>query len=77
MDVLSNSIPKQDVVRIDIEPELLPSARPEPMQEIPAMYLDNSHTIEIDVHGINIRVFNSVDTELLKTVLSALGGTGC
>ena len=77
MDVLSNSLPKQEVVRIDIEPELLPSARPEPMQEIPAMYLDNSHTIEIDVHGINIRVFNSVDRELLKTVLSALGGAGC
>ena len=77
IDVLSNSLPKQEVVRIDIEPELLPSGRPEPMQEIPAMYLDNSHTIEIDVHGINIRVFNSVDTTLLKTVLSALGGTGC
>jgi len=77
IDVLSNSLPKQEVVRIDIEPELLPSARPEPMQEIPAMYLDNSHTIEIDVHGINIRVFNSVDRELLKTVLSALGGAGC
>ena len=69
MDVLSNSIPKQDVVRIDIEPE--------PMQVVPATYLDNSHTIEIDVHGINIRVFNNVDTALLKTVLSALGGTGC
>ena len=77
IDVLSNSLPKQEVVRIDIEPELLPSGRPEPMQEIPAMYLDNSHTIEIDVHGINIRVFNSVDRELLKTVLSALGGAGC
>ena len=77
MDVLSDAIPKQDVVRIDIEPELLPPGRPEPMQVVPATYLDNSHTIEIDVHGINIRVFNSVDTELLKTVLSALGGTGC
>ena len=77
MDVLSNSLPKQDVVRIDIEPELLPPGRPEPVQVVPATYLDNSHTIEIDVHGINIRVFNSVDTALLKTVLSALGGAGC
>ena len=77
IDVLSNSIPKQDVVQIDIEPEILSSGRPEPMQVLPAPYLDNSHTIEIDVHGINIRVFNSVDTALLKTVLSALGGVGC
>ena len=69
MDGLSNSIPKQDVVRIDIEPE--------PIQVVPATYPGNSHTIEIDVHGINIRVFNHVDTELLETVLSVLGGTGC
>ena len=77
IDVLSSSLPKQDVVRIDIEPEILSPDRPEPMQVVPATYLDNSHTIEIDVHGINIRIFNSVDTALLKTVLSALGGAGC
>lgn len=77
IDVLSNSIPKQDVVRIDIEPELPAPSSPEPIQVVPATYLDNSHTIEIDVRGINIRIFNSVDTELLKTVLSALGGAGC
>ena len=63
IDVLSDSLPKQDVVRIDIEPEPLQLSKPEPMQVMPATYLDNSHTIEIDVHGINIRVFNSVDKE--------------
>ena len=77
IDVLSESLPKQDVVRIDIEPEPLQLSKPEPMQVMPATYLDKSHTIEIDVHGINIRVFNSVDRELLRTVLSALGGVGC
>ena len=77
IDILSSSLLKQDVVRIDIEPEILSPGRPEQMQVLPAPHLDNSHTIEIDVHGINIRVFNSVDTALLKTVLSALGGTGC
>ena len=77
IDVLSEALPKQNVVRIDIELEPLQLSRPEPMQVMPATYLDNSHTIEIDVHGINIRVFNSVDRELLKTVLSALGGAGC
>ena len=74
IDILPDSLPKQEVVRNDIEPEPLQLSRPEPMQVMPATYLDNSHTIEIDVHGINIRVFNSVDRELLKTVLSALGG---
>ena len=74
IDILPDSLPKQEVVRIDIELEPLQLSRPEPMQVMPATYLDNSHTIEIDVHGINIRVFNSVDRELLKTVLSALGG---
>ena len=74
IDILPDSLPKQEVVRIDIEPEPLQPSKPEPLQVMPATYLDNSHTIEIDVHGINIRVFNSVDRELLKTVLSALGG---
>ena len=74
IDILPDSLPKQEVVRIDIEPEPLQLSKPEPMQVMPATYLDNSHTIEIDVHGINVRVFNSVDRELLKTVLSALGG---
>lgn len=74
IDILPDSLPKQEVVRIDIELEPLQLSKPEPMQVMPATYLDNSHTIEIDVHGINIRVFNSVDRELLKTVLSALGG---
>ena len=74
IDILPDSLPKQEVVRIDIEPESLQLSKPEPLQVMPATYLDNSHTIEIDVHGINIRVFNSVDRELLKTVLSALGG---
>ena len=36
MDIFSSSIPKQDVVRIDVEPEILPSGRPEPMQVLPA-----------------------------------------
>ena len=74
IDILPDSLPKQEVVRIDIEPEPLQLSKSEPMQVMPVTYLDNSHTIEIDVHGINIRVFNSVDRELLKTVLSALGG---
>ena len=52
IDILPDSLPKQEVVRIDIEPEPMQLKKPELMQVMPATYLDNSHTIEIDVHGI-------------------------
>ena len=77
IDIISNPCPCQDVVRIDIEPNPFTVKDPEPLQVIPATHLDNSHTVEIEVHGINIRIFNGVDTGLLKTVLSSLGGAGC
>ena len=77
IDIVSNPLPCQDVVRIDIEPNPFTVKDPEPLRVIPATYLDNSHTVEIEVHGINIRIFNGVDTGLLKTVLSSLGGAGC
>ena len=77
IDIVSNPLPCQDVVRIDIEPNPFTVKDPEPLQVIPATHLDNSHTVEIEVHGINIRIFNGVDTGLLKTVLSSLGGAGC
>ena len=76
-DIVSNPLPCQDVVRIDIEPNPFTVEDPEPLQVMPATHLDNSHTVEIEVHGINIRIFNGVDTGLLKTVLSSLGGAGC
>ena len=77
INILSNPLPCQDVVRIDIEPNPFTGKEPEPLQVIPATHLDNSHTVEIEVHGINIRIYNGVDTTLLKTVLSSLGGAGC
>ena len=77
IDIVSNPRPCQDVVRIDIEPNPLTIKEPEPLQVIPAAHLDKSHTVEIEIHGINIRVFNGIDTDLLKTVLSSLGGAGC
>ena len=77
IDIVSNPLSCQDVVRIDIEPNPFIGKEPEPLQVIPATHLDNSHTVEIEVHGINIRIFNGVDTGLLKTVLSFLGGVGC
>lgn len=56
---------KQDVVQIAIEPEnspeeLLPHAR------TGSMYLDNSHTIEIEAKGLLIRMNNNVQPVLLS-----------
>lgn len=76
-DIVSNPLPCQDVVRIDIEPNPFTLKELETLKVIPAEHLNNSHTIEIEIHGINIRIFNGVDIGLLKTVLSTLGGAGC
>ena len=61
----------QDVVQIAIEPEtspaeLLPNARNR------SMYLDNSHTIEIEAKGLLVRMSNDVQPVLLKLLLDAL-----
>ena len=67
---------KQDVVQIAIEPEtspaeLLPNARNR------SMYLDNSHTIEIEAKGLLIRMNNNVQPVLLKVLMNALKESLC
>lgn len=67
---------KQDVVQIAIEPEtspaeLLPNARNR------SMYLDNSHTIEIEAKGLLIRMNNTVQPMLLKILMEALKEPVC
>lgn len=67
---------KQDVVQIAIEPEnsleeLLPHAG------TGSMYLDNSHTIEIEAKGLLIRMNNNVQPVLLKVLMNALKESLC
>ena len=47
---------KQDVVQIAIEPELSPAELFQD-ERSSSMYLDNSHTIEIEAKGLTIRIF--------------------
>ena len=62
---------KQDVVRIAIEPENSPEELlPNPTDS--SMYLDNSHTIEIEAKGLTIRMSNTVQPMLLKILMDAL-----
>ena len=62
---------KQDVVQIAIEPETSP-AELLPYARNRSMYLDNSHTIEIEAKGLLVRMSNDVQPVLLKLLLDAL-----
>ena len=64
------------MVQIAIEPEnsleeLLPHAG------TGSMYLDNSHTIEIEAKGLLIRMNNNVQPVLLKVLMNALKESLC
>lgn len=68
---LDLTLHKQDVVQIAIEPEHSP-AELLPHIGNSSMYLDNSHTIEIEAKGLLIRVGNDVQLVLLKLLMDAL-----
>ena len=65
--------PKQDVVPIRILPE-----QPEEIH-LPAadMHLDNSHTIEVAMKDLVIRISNAADPELLVSTIRILKETLC
>ena len=67
---------KQDVVQIAIEPELSP-AEMLPDNGTTSMYLDNSHTIEIEAKGLLIRMNNTVQPMLVKILMEALKEPVC
>ena len=71
---------RQDVVRIDIVPDVLPAAAPiteVPAMQAPAEYIDKSHMIEIVISDTVIRIGNGADPLLLETAIRALRGTVC
>lgn len=67
---------KQDVVQIAIEPENSPEELL-PHAGTGSMYLDNSHTIEIEAKGLLIRMNNNVQPVLLKVLMNALKESLC
>lgn len=62
---------KQDVVQIAIEPEN-PLAKLVPDSRNSSIYLDNSHTIEIEANELLIRMSNEIQPVLLKILMDAL-----
>ena len=57
--------------QIAIEPELSPAELFQD-ERSSSMYLDNSHTIEIEAKGLTIRMSNTVQPMLLKILMDAL-----
>lgn len=42
-----------------------------------SLYLDNSHTIEIEANGLRIRISNDIQPVLLKTLMAVLRESTC
>lgn len=73
---------KQEVVKIDITQDSVPAKYMDEAgcalaQPVSPLYLDNSHTIEIQLGNAVIRLSNNADPELAKVITNTLlGGTG-
>ncbi|MBQ9304923.1 hypothetical protein [Butyrivibrio sp.] len=68
-DIHDLTTSKQDVVKVDIIPDIQP-----PRELIPevAPHIDNSHMIEISLGDVHISLCNGADPDLVTRTLSAL-----
>ena len=71
----ADPLPKQDVVPIDIVPDHLPEQHT--ASQMQQMYLDNSHTIEVTMKDVIIRISNDADPVLLTRTLRLIRETSC
>ena len=75
LDITSAS--KQEAVRIDICPEHYPEEVSSAKQMCPVPHLDNSHTIEIMMDDVSLKVSNSADPFLLQQIIRMLKTDPC
>ena len=66
--------PKQEVVRVEMLPDHPEPAALHPQMDTAGRNIDNSHTIEIEMNNIRIRLTNEADPSLLMQTLQALQG---
>ena len=71
----ADPLPKQDVVPIDIVPDHLPEQHA--ASQMQQMYLDNSHTIEVTMKDVIIRISTDADPVLLTRTLRLIRETSC
>ena len=69
--VLELTSSKQEAVRIDIYPDTIPDAA------VPAPHIGNSHTIELMMGDVSLKVSNSADPVLLRQIIRMLHPTLC
>lgn len=67
--------PKQDVVPIDIVSDRIPEHHTS--SQMQKLYLDNSHTIEVSMKDITIRINNDADPVLVTRTLHLLREFSC
>ena len=72
---LEVSCPKQDVVPIDIVPDHMPQQHA--ASQMQNTYLDNSHTLEVAIKDITIRISNDADPLLLTRIFRLLQELSC
>lgn len=75
LDLTSAS--QQEAVRIDICADPYPEAVPPAKLMCPAPHLDNSHTIELMMDNISLKVSNSADPFLLQQIIRMLRTDSC
>lgn len=68
---------QQEAVRIDICADSYPEAVPPAKLMCPAPHLDNSHTIELMMDNISLKVSNSADPFLLQQIIRMLRRDPC
>ena len=66
--------PKQEVVRVEMLPDHPEPATLQSQISMAGRNIDNSHTIEIEMNNIRIRLTNEADPSLLMQTLQALQG---
>ena len=67
--------PKQDAVPIDIIPDHIPEQHT--ASQMQNSYLDNSHTIEVAMKDITVRISNDADPVLLTKTFRLLQELSC
>ena len=70
-DIHDLTLPKQDVVKVDIVPDIQPPKEVIPIPEATS-HIDNSHMIEIRLGDVHISLCNGADPDLVARTLSAL-----
>ncbi len=75
--VLDLTSHKQEAVQIDIYPEAIPDPAVPAPQVTSVPHIDNSHTIELMMGDVSLKISNSADPALLQQVIRMLRPVLC